>query len=168
MGWSMGEPADALWQNFLRQLDWKWQEYLKAGILEGVFGQLGVVTVVPPAAGTNNYDNFNPAGASDAAVIQVEFGGTSPGFAANITGIAGGVPGRILHLMCITVGVESSSWAINLSHQNAASLAQNRILLPGNSSGAISTLTIRQHCAATLWYDGTASRWRVLSFTAGP
>jgi hypothetical protein len=72
----------------------------------------------------------------------------------NITGIAGGVSGRILKL--INVGTNP----IVLKNADANSTAANRF-----DMGADVTLAAKQ--AINLWYDTTDSRWKSTGNTAG-
>ena len=72
--------------------------------------------------------------------------------AVNVTGIAGGVSGRVIVL------VNSGSGVITLKNENTGSTAANRIHLAGASD-----VLIAGDGTVTLLYDGTASRWRMIS-----
>lgn len=70
--------------------------------------------------------------------------------ARNITGLAGGVPGRPLIITNI------GSFGITLVAASASSLAANRIVTGvGNVLIAVST-------GVSLIYDGVSSRWRTI------
>ena len=73
----------------------------------------------------------------------------------NITGIAGGVAGRLLVLTNV-----GATFGITLTNEDAASTAANRILLPNN-------IRLAPADSIILRYDGTTSRWRVFSSTKG-
>jgi hypothetical protein len=105
--------------------------------------------VIAPPQITANQNDYNPAGAAFASVMQL-----SSDAARSISGLAGGADGRIASL--INVG----SQPITLLDQNAASSAPNRFTLG-------SDLTIPAKQAAMLRYDGTASRWQAIASAAG-
>lgn len=106
----------------------------------------GVITP-PTITGANN--NYAPTGFATATVLRI----TSNAGTDTITGIAGGAAGRVITL--INVGVAAD---FILVHESASSTAANRILLPNGSN-----VTLRiQSGSATLWYDGSSSRWRMI------
>lgn len=72
-----------------------------------------------------------------------------------LTGIAGGVGGRIL----IFTNSSGSGAAITMFHEDVSSLAANRFITHDGTSQVIDGDE-----SVMLWYDGTESRWRVLSF----
>lgn len=103
----------------------------------------GVITPTQLAANTNDWA---PTGMSGASIIRA-----STDALRNLTGITGGAAGRTLIL--INVG------AFNLVlKDDATSTAANRFLNPDASDFAI---TPQSSCF--LWYDGTSSRWRVIT-----
>lgn len=75
---------------------------------------------------------------------------------ATFTGIVAGsnVAGQVLILH------NASASALTVSNQSASSTAANRII-----TGTGSDLAMTTNTSATLQYDGTASRWRVTSFS---
>ncbi|KKN22745.1 hypothetical protein LCGC14_0912060 [marine sediment metagenome] len=74
------------------------------------------------------------------------------GGAADISGFAGGVAGRLLIVYNIV------TLDITLQHQNGGSVAANRIMCPGNVN-----LLLDPSDSAMLRYDDTLSRWFVIS-----
>ncbi len=74
---------------------------------------------------------------------------------ATFTGIAGGVDGRQIRI------TNTSSSNLTFAHQDAGSLAANRIITPSASSVVIS-----QNVTIGLEYDAGASRWRVVTLPA--
>ncbi len=73
------------------------------------------------------------------------------GGAASLTGLTGGASGRTLTLW------NPSANTITLNSEDAGSTAANRFLLSS------ATLAIPPEGAVLIIYDGTSSRWRVLS-----
>ena len=92
----------------------------------------------------SDQNDYAPTGATTASEIFID-GSASD---RNITGIAGGVAGRILGIT--NKGTTNS---LILKNQNASSTAANRFLLP-------SDVTLPPNTAIELRYDGTASVWR--------
>lgn len=106
------------------------------------FLRLASVSSITP--GTNQ-DNL---ATGDAAVIRV-----TPSAAINLTGLASPENGRVLMLLNL-----SDTYDVTLKHESASSTAANRIDLEDDTD-----LVLSGGQAALLWYDSTASRWRVLS-----
>jgi len=71
----------------------------------------------------------------------------------NISGIAGGVDGRVLVL------VNTTSNVITLLNVSGLSAVENRMTLNGNKN-------INRHGSAMLWYDGTSLTWRKMTNTS--
>ena len=92
----------------------------------------------------SDQNDYAPTGATTASEIFID-GATSD---RNITGIAGGVAGRILGIT--NKGTTNS---LILKNQSVSSTATNRFLLP-------SDVTLPPNTAIELRYDGTASVWR--------
>ena len=97
---------------------------------------------ISPAQIVSNTDNYNPTGLSTAAVLRL-----TTDASRNLTGIVGGVDGRIL--MVLNVG----SFPLVLK-DDATSTAGNRFQLNGD-------VTLGPDEGALLWYDSTSSRWRL-------
>src|SRR3954453_8074970 len=105
--------------------------------------------VISPPQITANQNDYNPAGAATASVLQL-----SSDASRNITGLAGGAEGRLVSL--INIGGQ----AIVLADESSSSSAANRFTL-----GASLTVAAKQ--AALLRYDGTAARWRLIAGASG-
>ena len=72
----------------------------------------------------------------------------------NVTGFAGGRAGRKLLIINLSTTVNDD---LDLQHEDALSVAANRITVPNAVQVAV-----LPRGAIELWYDGSASRWRVL------
>jgi hypothetical protein len=99
--------------------------------------------VQSPSQITGNQNDYAPT-AGD--IIRI-----SSDAARTITGLTAGASGDVRVL--VNVG----SFAITLAHQSASSTAANRFLVSFGSDYIIAA-----NAAATLIYDGTTSRWRVV------
>jgi len=87
------------------------------------------------------------------AVARVVLSGGS----FDLTGIADGAGqegagGRVQRI----INASASALTLTLKHENAGSVAENRMLLPSAAD-----YPIPQFAAACLWYDLDASRWRI-------
>jgi hypothetical protein len=102
----------------------------------------GLASPAALAAGNNN-DYAIPA------ADMIRLTGTAPG--SVLTGLAGGVRGRMITLINIT------AVTITLNNQDAASLAENRII---TATGLAQTMNINGK--AILRYDSVTARWRVI------
>lgn len=109
-------------------------------------GQLRLPSVISPAQLTANTNDWAPTGLAGATIIRF-----STDASRNITGLTGGVAGRVIAL--VNVGTQQG----NILNEDAASTAANRFALPTGSS------IITGGGAAIFWYDGTSSRWRQLT-----
>lgn len=110
-------------------------------------------TITPTDTGTLN--DYAPTGIGTAAVIRWNGAGT-----ATINGITTGVAGRFLVIDNI------STSTLTLATEAAGSTAANRILGPANSNVSLSAGASNSHASALLQYDGTSSRWRVISYNS--
>ena len=110
-----------------------------------VNGAVAFSNDISPASIGASQNNYAPTGHATAAVMRLTASG-----AFNITGLAGGVDGRIVTLMNI------GSSTITLTNEDAASTAANRFAL-----GA--SLAIAASKSVVLIYDSTSSRWREFS-----
>ncbi|KKW05429.1 MAG: hypothetical protein UY40_C0020G0006 [candidate division CPR1 bacterium GW2011_GWC1_49_13] len=106
-------------------------------------------SLASPAQLTANQNDYSPTGEA------VETWRLSTDASRTITGIANGASGR--HLTIINVG----SFELVLSNDDALSIAANRIDLFRAAGGT--DLTLVPGAAATLWYDDTTTRWRLVS-----
>ncbi len=104
---------------------------------------------ISPAQLVANTDDWTPAGLSGATVIRV-----STDAARNLTGITGGQDGRMLILENV------GAFSLGLIHDQT-SAAPNRFYMNGAVAGGAIQLNANQSCV--LLYDGTSSRWRVVS-----
>ena len=107
-----------------------------------------VLGTISPILSSGNNNNFNPTGLSGATVIYA-----GAGAAAAITGLAGGVNGRLIYI------VNVSGFAVTITNLDANSTSANRILTP---SATTLTLTGSNGFAVVLVYDGAAGFWRVI------
>src|SRR5262245_55298581 len=89
-GWLAGDEPPAEEENWLNNLTYLWLLYLSDGYLQG---QLGLASTISPAAISGSQNNWNPTGLSTANTVRITT--TSGGAAEIITGIAGGVDGRV-------------------------------------------------------------------------
>ena len=129
----------------------KWTADPVVASLEVTGGPLKLSGDISPAQITADQNDYNPTGLSTAAVLRL----TSDA-SRNITGLQGGADGRQLYV----ANVGSNN--IVLNDESASSSAANRFALDGD-------LTLGADTAATLLYDSTSSRWRLLGVgkTAG-
>lgn len=107
---------------------------------------------ISPSQLTGNTDNWNPTDVATATVIRV-----STDASRNLTGIlaaAGAVP--FATKLLVNIG----SFDLVLVH-DATSTAANRFLSPTGSD-----LTLAAGETATLWYDPTTQRWRIVALAA--
>jgi hypothetical protein len=102
-----------------------------------------------PAQITANQNNYNPTSLASASTLRL-----SSDASRTITGLAGGVAGRLIVLMNV------GSFPILLSNEDALSTAGNRFTLG-------STTTLVSGAVLTLLYDGTTLRWRSQAGTGG-
>lgn len=98
--------------------------------------------VISPAQITSNQNNYNPAGLSGAFTVRLDANA-----ARNITGLAGGEPGRVIELRNV------SAFPITLVNESGSSSAANRFALGANAP-------LQPNRSALLIYDGTLNRWR--------
>lgn len=108
-----------------------------------------ISNVITPVILAGNNNDFAPTGFAN--VISILFSGSG---SSVITGMAGGVHGRMVYL--INVGLVTTT----ITHNDSNSSANNRFLTP---AAATITLTTDQ---GTMWmYDTTGglNRWRLMS-----
>jgi hypothetical protein len=111
---------------------------------------LALTGVIAPAQITSNQNDYTPAGAAAASVLQL-----SSDASRSISGLAGGAEGRVV---CV---INVGSQPIVLSDESTSSTAANRFTLGGD-------LTVSPKQAAMLRYDGTAARWQTIARPAVP
>ena len=115
------------------------------GTISGDFILDGIQSVTLPNGNTNDY----ALGANKNTLLI-----TSNALGSTLTGIAGGVNGRIVQVS----NVNNAAGVTNLVNNSASSIAANRILLPSALS-----MVLQNQESMVLWYDGTQSRWLVMS-----
>jgi hypothetical protein len=103
--------------------------------------------ITPPQL-TANVNDYSPSGFVDAAVLRL-----SSDTNRDITGLAGGVDGRIVMLMNV------GGSRIVLRSESTSSVAANRLSLGGDQP-----LDVAE--SLRFWYDATSSRWRPLLINA--
>jgi len=126
---------------------WRGVASSQDGRMGGMVVNSGVLTAPPFAVSQNNY---NPVGLELATVLRVQATALS-----NITGLAGGVGGRIIYL--VNVG----TIPIKLITESTLSIAANR-LYTGTSDA-----TLVGNATAALLYDGISNIWRITGGTGG-
>lgn len=117
-------------------------------------GTLALSGTTSPTAitATTTINDWAPTGLSTASVIRQVVTNAGSGANVPVTGLTGGIDGRILILYAL--GTQAAD-TITLMHENAGSTASNRFSLASGSN-----LVIPQFGCVTLRYDGTGSRWR--------
>lgn len=105
---------------------------------------VSLINNITPTALAANTDNYGPTGGSTSPTWRI-----SSSSAVNITGITGGVDGRILTLHNI------GSNTITLKNADSGSLAANRFAMAAD-------LAIIAGMSVTLQYDSTSSNWRCI------
>ena len=109
-----------------------------------------LTNVISPAQLTADQNDYAPTGHATASVIRLSVDGST----RSITGLAGGVAGRVVHF--IHTGVSGGS-NILFMEDSASSTAANRILVGSPGGGSF---TLFAGASLSLFYDGTSSRWR--------
>jgi len=103
---------------------------------------------INPTGLTGTLNDWAPTSFATARDVYMTVSG-----AVTITGIAGGVDGRIVTL----VADPANTQTISFSNENAGSVAANRIQVVGASTAILSTGSLQ---SITLRYNGTAQRWQ--------
>ncbi len=107
-----------------------------------IYSQLLLGNTITPPALTATTSNYAPVGVDKASVIRVS---ANSNWA--LTGLAGGVDGRIVAILNV------GNHVVDLEHDGGISLAANRFELTGDTA-------IAPNASALLIYDGASSRWR--------
>jgi len=116
--------------------------------INGLHATQGIAT--PPTLSTTPVNDYNPTGLANASVLRLS--ASSP---VTVTGLAGGVDGRRMTLVNINV------IPITITSEDTNSTAANRFALGGVNARLVSGAVLG------IIYDGSISRWRVNSATAG-
>jgi hypothetical protein len=111
---------------------------------------LAASSLISPTALAADADDYAPTGHAAAFAIRQDASAD-----VSITGLAGGVAGRLVALVNI-----SSANVLSLTDEDSNSTAANRFAI-----GA--TITLDSDSAVLLYYDGTSSRWRTLGGAGG-
>ena len=122
-----------------------WGIYQAGTQMNYLGGGLALGNDVSPAAIAASQNNYAPTGHATASVLRLTASGTY-----NITGLAGGVDGRILTLTNI------GSNAITLVNESASSTAGNRFAIGSN-------ITLAASQSVVLMYDLPSTRWRAIA-----
>lgn len=104
---------------------------------------------ITPGTLSGDENDFNPPGLANAPFVEVDGGAAD----RNITGLLAPTS-RARRVGLVNVGTTN---ALVLQNQNASSAAANRFAI-----GTGIDLTLDPGDVATIWYDQTASRWRVI------
>jgi hypothetical protein len=104
-------------------------------------------SILSPAQITANTDNWAPTNHEKTRIFRL-----STDASRNLTGLQGGVNGRRITIS--NVGAQNLVFV-----HDATSTAANRFLCPGSVN-----FTLNANDSIDLWYDGTSSRWRLVSF----
>lgn len=122
-----------------------------ASAVEGVGGgsELFGTPITPPQI-TANQNSYNPTGWDSANLVRLTANGSY-----NLTGL---VPSTTPKLI-----VFSGSNGLALKHEDSGSTAANRILIPAAFTSSRYDYFITAETPIWLWYDSTASRWRVIA-----
>ena len=107
-------------------------------------GPFALAGDLSPATLTASQNDYSPTGLATASVLRLATDATR-----TLTGLAGGADGRVL--LVVNVGAQN----LVLADESSSSSAANRF-------GFDASVTLPPEAAATLWYDGTAARWRVI------
>ncbi len=113
---------------------------------------LKITGVLSPSQITANQNNYAPTGFADATMLRL----STDANGRELTGLAGGADGRVIFLHNI------GSTTLVLKDDDASSTAANRFALYQET-------TLNGDECVVLQYDGTSSRWRIISMnsTAG-
>ena len=136
---------DAIIEELVRRMGTLEAETKRLASLKTLFTILNENT---PAQITSTQNDYNP-GDYDSLRLSADA-------ARTITGISGGVTGRVLRLVIV------GSFSITLAHESASSAAENRIRTPAGVDLVFSASATS--AGALLYYDSTTERWRVLSY----
>ncbi len=146
VGWRpKGKPPAQELNTWMHRVG-QWVQYVNDGEINGPWGWTGVITPAALAAGGNN--NWNPTDLDTANVIRA-----TPDAGTSITGLAGGVAGRVITI--VNLGPQDISFA-----HDSTSDPEKRFLF-ANGVGP----TINVDGTVTFWYDGDSDRWRLLAKT---
>ena len=114
-----------------------------------VGGNFKLSGIISPAAISTPTHNWAPTGFADASLIRLNAAATS-----TITGLAGGTAGRMVFIHNV------SGFEITFEAESVSSTAANRFAVTND-------ITIQDNEVALVQYDGTESRWRLVTSSSG-
>jgi len=112
-------------------------------------GTLRLTGIITPSV-SSSQNNWNPSGLSTANIIRATVTGS-----CTITGIAAQASGTVLTIINISGGGGAN--VLVMANEDASSTAANRIVHLFDAPNIVGGANW------TLWYDGSSSRWRVIS-----
>lgn len=133
-------------------LDFLGQPVQNGGGGKAVIPMFAAFAVVPSAI-TGAQNNYNPTDLATHNVIRQDLSA-----AASLTGLATGATGRTVTIFNVATALDR---VLTLNHENAGSTAANRFVLPNGQDWLIPP-----GGCATVWYDVTSSRWRLLTYVS--
>lgn len=107
----------------------------------------GVIS--PTALGAGPTANYAPTGGTTISTIRQDM---------SANGVVSGLSISQVNGRTIILHNISATNTLTLNHEDAASTAGNRFVLPNNAN-----LVLQPNSSNTLRYDGTSSRWRVIA-----
>lgn len=142
-------------ENWLKNLEYQWQEYLKDLQIQGPWGLATQVTKTLSGSGSFELTEATAPGVDTANVVKVV---AAAGGSLQLTGLSGGFAGRLVLLLFTT---PNSGQILSADHEAGASAAADRFAFPYTSGGRNQSL----YDGHSLWlfYDGDSSRWRLAS-----
>jgi len=143
---STGDPADIA-ASADNQVLQRIAGALLFSALDTIPEDLSLIGIISPASIGANQNDYNPAGLSTATIVRLT---SSNSF--SITGLQGGTAGRVILLVNI------GSFNLSLANESASSTAANRFTFSVSSA-----TDIQPNESIALIYDGTTSRWRMMT-----
>lgn len=110
---------------------------------------------ISPTQITSTQNDYTPTSLAAASILRCT---TDAGF-EQITGIGGGVDGRVLVILNVNATLTDE---LRIAHENTGSIGANRIITPTGG-----TMRLRGGDGLMLIYDATSSRWRVMGLGIG-
>ena len=111
-------------------------------------GTVGLTNYISATLSTGDNNNWNPTGVSSAVFIRI----TANSSGSTLTGITGGVSGRLLTLINVSAN------AVVLANNDAASSAGCRFIMANGTD-----FSLGAHCVVQLWHDPVDGSWRQIT-----
>lgn len=111
-------------------------------------GTVGVTNYISGTLSTGDNNNWNPTGISSAVFIRI----TANSSGSTLTGITGGVAGRLLTLINVSAN------AVVLANNDAGSSAECRFIMANGTD-----FSLGAHCAVQVWHDPVSGSWRQIT-----